>query len=86
MTAGTRPGPSEDGGLEEFRELAPSLARNSATSSPQHLKLLPHHQHLGVFGLDHLPQPRIGHAQGSDLIGGRRHIGHKPSMIIVGGT
>jgi hypothetical protein len=28
-----RPSPSADGGLEEFRELAPSLARNSATSA-----------------------------------------------------
>ena len=28
-----RPGPPEDGGFEEFRELAPSLARNSATSA-----------------------------------------------------
>jgi hypothetical protein len=54
--------------------------------SPQHLKLLPQHQRLGVLGLDHLPQPGIGHAQGSDLIEGRRHIGHKPSMIIVGET
>jgi hypothetical protein len=28
-----RPSPSADGGVEEFRELAPSLARNSATSA-----------------------------------------------------
>jgi hypothetical protein len=30
--------------------------------SPQHLKLFPQHQYLGVLGLDHLPQPGIGHA------------------------
>jgi hypothetical protein len=77
-----RPSPSADGGLEEFRELALQLGH----LSPQHLKLLPQHQHLGVLGRDHLPQPGIGHAQRSDLIGGRRHTGHKPSMIIVGET